>query len=126
MGQQIPGRQGNSFQLDTFTICAGLGALLIAAGVLLAIEELIDGGDYAFWFGLTDFARTASIGVLVLLCALRFGNAPWSEGLRRATPVIGIAVIVASVALAVWDIVDDVGDTFWTPLNDIFFYIKHD
>ncbi len=91
--------------------------------MLLAIKELSDGGDYAFWSALTDLARAGSVGVLVLLCALRLGDAPWGESLRRATPAIGVAIVVASIALAVWDATDDVGETFWTPLNDLFFYI---
>ncbi len=122
MGQPTPGRQESGFQLDTFTVCAGLGAILIAAGVLLAIEDLEDGGSYSVWFALREMT-TAAIGVLVLLSALRLGNATWGPGLRRATPAIGIAFAVASAALVVNDLGEDFAETFWRPANDLFFYV---
>ena len=122
MGQQTPGRQEGSFQLDTFTICAGLGAALIAAGVLLAIEDLEDGGSYSVWFALREMT-TAGVGVLVLLSALRLGNATWGAGLRRATPLIGVAFAVASTALVINDLGEDFAETFWRPANDLFFYV---
>jgi hypothetical protein len=121
--QQGTSQPENSFKLETFTVCAGLGALLILAGLLLAFDELNDGGDYAFWFALTVFARLAAIGVLVLLCALRVGDASWGASLRRATPAIGVGVVVASIALAFYDVSEGFGEAFWTPLNDLFYYI---
>jgi hypothetical protein len=121
--QQETSQPESSFKLDTFTVCAVLGALLIASAVLQAIFELNDGGDYAFWYALTVFARVAAAGVLVLLCALHLGDAPWAASLRRAAPAIGIAVVVASIALAAYDVSEGFGETFWTPVNDIFYYI---
>lgn len=121
--QQETGRTGSSFQLDVFTVCAGLGALLIASAVVQAIFELNEGGDYAFWYALTVFARVAAVGVLVLLCALHFSDAPWGASLRRIAPAIGAGVVVASIALTAYDVSEGFGETVWTPLNDLLYYI---
>lgn len=116
------GSTGQGFQLDTFRVCVILGALLIAAAVIEALFELDDGGDYAIWYALSVLASTSAIGVLVLLASLRLGDAPWGATLRRAAPVIGVAVVVASVAIMMKDIADDIGETPWTPLSDLFSY----
>ncbi len=110
-----------TFKLDIFTVCAALGALIIAAGALLAIDVLVDGGNYSFWFALLLFTQIGTIGVLVLLCAQRLGAPPWGDNLTRAAPAIGIGIVVASVALAVKDATGD--DSFWEPVNDLFFWI---
>lgn len=126
MQQGTTGQSGpkpTSFNLDVFTICAALGALLVAAGVLEAIHDLSDGGDYAFWFAISDLAYVGAIGVLVWLCALQLGNSPWGPGLLRATPVIGVAVVVASVAVALRDLTGDFSEPFWVALNDLFYYV---
>lgn len=123
MQQGSTGQPGSSFQFDTFRVCAILGGLLVAAAVLQAFFELNDGGDYAFWYALEEFARTGAIGVLVLLCAVHLGDAPWGATLRRATPVIGVFVVAAAIAITFKDISDDIGETIWTPLNDLFYYV---
>ncbi len=123
MQQETTGQAGSTFKLDTFTVCAILGALIVASAVVQAAFELNDGGDYAVWSALEVLARTGAIGVLVLLAALHLGDAPWGASLRRAAPAIGVAVVIASIAIAAKDISDDVGETFWTPLNDFFYYV---
>ena len=118
----LSGPQPSSIKLDIFATCTILGAALIGAGLLRAIDDLDEGGDYAFWFALVDFTRVASVGVLVLLCARRLGNSPWGAGLLRAAPAIGVALVVAAIALAVKDAQGDTS-TFWEPVNDLFYYI---
>lgn len=120
-GQPVP--NAGSFKLDAFSVCVAMGVALIAAGVLLAIEDLDEGGSYAFWFALREVVKLAAVGVLVLLCALRLRDATWGPQLLRAAPAIGIAVVLASVAITLKDIADGVGESFWRPLNDLFFYI---
>jgi hypothetical protein len=123
MRQGSTGQPGSSFELDTFRVCAIMGALLIAAGVIEALFELDDGGDYAIWYALEDLASVSAVGVLVLLASLRLGDAPWGATLRRVAPAIGVAVVVASVAIMLKDVSDDIGEMPWTPLSDLFSYV---
>jgi len=118
--QRTPER--STVKLDAFTVCTGFGVLLLAAGALLAIKDLSDGGDYAFWLALTDFTSVATVGVLVLLCAMQLGDAPWGANLRKSAPIIGGGIVVASAALSIYD-AGEFGDEFWTILNDLFYYI---
>jgi hypothetical protein len=118
--QSTPER--STVRVDAFTVCTAFGVLLFGAAVLLAIKDLSDGGDYAFWIALTDFASIVTVSVLVLLCAMQLGNAPWGANLRRSAPIIGLAIIVASVALSIYD-AGEFDDEFWTVLNDLFYYI---
>jgi hypothetical protein len=109
--------------LDVFTILAAAGVLMVVAAVLLAIREIDLGGDYAFWYALIDLVPIAVLGVLVLLCALRVGNAPWGDGLLRAVPALGIAAVAATAALVLKDVVDEFDSRLWDPLEDIVYYI---
>jgi hypothetical protein len=123
MRQGTSGQSGPaSTKLDVFTICTALGAVLIATGLLRALDDLDEGGDYAFWIALVDFAQVAAVGVLVLLCARRLGDAGWGAALLRAAPAIGVVLVVAALALAFKDARDGVS-TFWEPVNDLFYYI---
>jgi hypothetical protein len=118
-----PGASTGSFKLDTFTVLAIIGAVIVVSAVLQAIYELNDGGDYAVWFALSEAVPLAAIGFLVLVCSLRLGDAPWGPRLLQAMPALGVLVIVASVALAIRDATDEFADTFWAPVNDLFYYI---
>jgi uncharacterized membrane protein HdeD (DUF308 family) len=126
MEQGTPGTppaKATSINLDSFTICVAFGAVLIVAGVLEAIHDLSDGGDYAFWYALEDLFYVGAVGVLVLLCAVQLGTSNWAPSLRRAAPALGAAVVVASTAIAIRDLTGDFSDPFWVALDDLFFYV---
>jgi hypothetical protein len=118
-----PGRPPPSITLDSFTVCAALGVILIAAGALLAFDELESGGDYSIWYALIDLVPTAAVGVLVLVCARRLGPALWGDSLMRAVPILGIAAGVAAAGLALEDATGEFADHLWDPLLDLVFYI---
>jgi hypothetical protein len=123
-GTTGPSPRGTSISitLDAFTISRALGITFIAAAALLAIHDLGDGGDYAFWFAVIDAVPLASVGVLVLICSERLNPAGPDGGLLQAIPFLGVASVIASIALAVKDLTDEGGDQFWEALNDLTFY----